>query len=404
MTRETTGLTMSDKPRHAEEAHLDEFYKQEVYEKISTLEEALLYIDQNGRFEENLKKILSSCMQIMDLGMIHGYEGVEAIAESMYAAARYCAWQGAESIEEVRKKLLTALETLKQVVELTDPTETQQLIDKTRVEMDFKIDDVMPHHHEERPDEIWSEPVRRKTLGMQSSELIHLKDFSEDQEGDGESEKVSRNGAYAHTPKQEIDEDKINEELEAYEGADEEEQPAGHEPVKSFVEGEIELIEHALDEILINKVHLILDRLEEAIDQVETGIDVELSLQDIKDACEELKTLSLEIQLQPLSRLIYGMHELAYQYLEKDIGRLEAISLLREGAGLLQDYLHRKKIETRLLLDYQNQFERFQNKVSQKEQQLNQQDDEVDFDQDIEILDPPKLPFIVRLKRLFGMY
>ncbi len=377
---------------------LDEFYLEQINQKIEQLELALSSIDQNGHFDDNIKAVLNNCMQIMDLGMIHGYEGVEAIAETMFIAARYCAQKGSETLDEVRPKLMKALDALKEVVELTDPLATQDLIDRARNEMDYRIDDLLPAEEGEN-DELLSEPIRSKllTASKKGDKFFEIK------EDESESEKrlipdPAENGT---TPS--LDEEAVAQDVDRW--LSQEEAPAVQaDRTDAFLEGEFRWLQDGLDPVSLERLHHILDTLEDNIGRAETGIELEEAIEEIQTSIRELSAVWLEDGFEFLQEILEPLARVASDYLENDWVRLEVIAAIREGTLLVREWLHKKKLPVSAISAYRKRLDEIENKAVNKADNEQEWLSEGFDSDDIEISEPPKLPFIVRLKKIFGMY
>ncbi|MDQ7064864.1 MAG: hypothetical protein Q9P90_11540 [candidate division KSB1 bacterium] len=386
-----------DRQEHQDDVKLDEFYLEQVNSKIEQLELALSSIDQNGHFDDNIKTILNNCMQIMDLGMIHGYEGVEAIAETMFVAARYCAQKGSETIEEVRPKLMKALEALKEVVELTDPLATQDLIDRARIDMDYRIDDLMPGEDGEN-DDVLSEPIRNKVMPHKNGEsLFEIHEFT----ALPQEPKILAPSENSSDPA--LDEEAVANEVDNL--ASEEESPAVEaDHVEAFLEGEYRYLADDLNQADQARLHGILDNLEDSIGRAETGIELDEAIDDIKAGLQELEAISFEEQFKFFREIVQPLTRVAMDYLENDWVRLEVIAAIREGSQVVRELLQKKRIPVTAIAEYRNMLEEIENKA------MNKVDSEQDWlnngyeGDDIEMSEPPRLPFIVRLKKVFGMY
>ncbi len=386
-----------DKPKHQDEVKLDEFYLEQVNSKIKQLELALSSIDQNGHFDDNIKTILNHCMQIMDLGMIHGYEGVEAIAETMFVAARYCKQKGSEALEEVRPKLMKALEALKEVVELTDPLATQDLIDRARIDMDYRIDDLMPGEDGEN-DDVLSEPIRNKVIPHKNGErLFEIHEFT----ALPQEPKILMPSENTSAPV--LDEEAVANKVDNL--APEEESPAVQaDHMDAFLEGEYRYLADDLDQAHLARLHGILDNLEDSIGRAETGIELEEAIDEIQSGIQELEAIGHETQFAFLREIVQPLTRVAMDYLENDWVRLEVIAAIREGSLLVRELLHKKKLAVTAIAEYLQRLDEIESKAVNKMD--NEQDwinDGYDGD-DIEMSEPPRLPFIVRLKKVFGMY
>ncbi|HHL71436.1 MAG TPA: hypothetical protein ENJ29_02900 [Bacteroidetes bacterium] len=231
---------------------LDTIYKEEIESGIGQIEAALQAIDSNGRFDENIKTVLNSCMHIMDLGMIHGYEGVEAIAEMMFNAARYCSRQGSATLDETREKLNSALSALKEVVRYSDESDEQAIVDKTRTAMDFQIDTIQFSGDEQEEQEEWHEPARSNLHRLSSQKLpFEIKEFTaipvtdltseheDEQEPDIEETGESDTCETGSEPQQ-IDEFAA---ADIFEQIDEAEDTPDFDYIQAFEEGEVRIVD-----------------------------------------------------------------------------------------------------------------------------------------------------------------
>ncbi len=398
MLKDTLMQSYAIPKKDENDVKLDEFYLEQINQKIEQLELALSSIDQNGHFDDNIKAVLNNCMQIMDLGMIHGYEGVEAIAETMFIAARYCAQKGSETLDEVRPKLMKALDALKEVVELTDPLATQDLIDRARNEMDYRIDDLLPAEEGEN-DELLSEPIRSKllTASKKGDKLFEIK------EDESESEKrlipdPAENGT---TPS--LDEEAVAQDVDRW-LAQEEAPAAQADRTDAFLEGEFRWLQDGLDPVSLERLHHILDTLEDNIGRAETGIELEEAIEEIQTSIRELSAVWLEDGFEFLQEILEPLARVASDYLENDWVRLEVIAAIREGTLLVREWLHKKKLPVSAISAYRKRLDEIENKAVNKADNEQEWLNEGFDSDDIEISEPPKLPFIVRLKKIFGMY
>ncbi len=387
---------------------LDSIYKEEIESGIERIELALQSIDSNGHFDENIKTVLNSCMHIMDLGMIHGYEGVEAIAEMMFNAARYCSRQGAETLDETREKLNSALSALKEVVRFSDESEEQALVDKTRTAMDFQIDTIQFIDDEQDDQDEWHEPARSNVHRLASQKLpfeikeftaIPIPDPAEKEEADS-AEKHDEPGA-AQPEAQQVDEFAL---ADAFDQIEEPEEAQEFDALQAFEEGEVRIVDDALDAIPVSQVLQTLGRIETAIRNYRDNFEPELALQDVRDSLAELKGTSAEPALQPVAELLYPLERIGREHLEKDETREETLQLIEECNRVIRAFAEERRVPSETLLSLKEKINHLE-KMLEPEDELSHFDVEFEEDYDEpEVLPPPRQPWITRIRRFFGMY
>ncbi len=386
-------MTGTQEVENTETLKLDEFYLDQVNRKLAALEASLEALEAGDRFEEEIKSVLNYCMQIMDLGMIHGYEGVEAIAESMFAAARYCAQHGPGAVEEVRPKLLKALQALRQVVDMTDPSATQALIDRARMEMDYRIDDLLPGEEPEQ-DDMLAEPVRNRPAPLNLDESVQ-----QDEGAAVESEQsADENVAAPEPPAVETLADALADFSVPEPGSD-----LVFDKTDAFLHGETILLNGSLSENAIQKIHKLLDQVEDSIEEAETGIDLDDAVQMVQDSCQALREGCRDTGYEVLMEIVEPMQKVAQEYLQSDLIRLEGIEAIRRGNIIIRDFLQQGKLPTAAVAKFRAEVEALEARAAQK-----LEDDiewnEINLGEELSISPPPKLPLVVRLKQLFGMY
>ncbi len=390
---------------------LDTIYKEEIESGIGQIEAALQAIDSNGRFDENIKTVLNSCMHIMDLGMIHGYEGVEAIAEMMFNAARYCSRQGSATLDETREKLNSALSALKEVVRYSDESDEQAIVDKTRTAMDFQIDTIQFSGDEQEEQEEWHEPARSNLHRLSSQKLpFEIKEFTAipvtDLSGGHEDEQDVEEARGSDKPEsgselQQIDEFAAADILEQI---DEAEDTPDFDYIQAFEEGEVRIVDDVLDSISAAQIVQAADKIDEAIQNYRENIEPELALQDVRDSLAELKNTTREPVLQPVSELLFPLERIGREHLENDETREEALDLIVECNRVVRAFAEQQQVSSATLLTLKEKINHLQ-KMLDPEDQLSLFN--VEFEEDFEepeILPPPKQPLIARIRRFFGMY
>lgn len=392
---------------------LDTIYKEEIESGIGQIEAALQAIDSNGRFDENIKTVLNSCMHIMDLGMIHGYEGVEAIAEMMFNAARYCSRQGSATLDETREKLNSALSALKEVVRYSDESDEQAIVDKTRTAMDFQIDTIQFSGDEQEEQEEWHEPARSNLHRLSSQKLpFEIKEFTaipvtdltseheDEQEPDIEEAGESDTSETGSEPQQ-IDEFAA---ADIFEQIDEAEDTPDFDYIQAFEEGEVRIVDEVLDSISAAQIVQAVDKIDEAIQKYRENIEPELALQDVRDSLAELKETTREPVLQPVSELLFPLERIGREHLENKETREEALDLIEECNRVVRAFAEQQQVSSATLLTLKEKINHLQKMLAPEDQlSLFNVEFEEDFEEP-EILPPPKQPLIARIRRFFGMY
>ncbi len=379
------------------------FYRQEVHKNIHRIESALKEIAAKGFLKDELRAIINGCMQIMDLGMIHGYDGVEAIAELMYAAARYCALNGEESLEKNKKRLDDAMQTLRQVVELSEESSARSYVDETNTKMDFQIDDIIALEEQDADSEEYIVPLRnRKSITAENEDgLFEIKEFTA-------VRKIKKTVENSEPQPQEpatIDENELAAEFEKDESLDE----AYNYPdyMQAFEEGEVTVIESTLDDITLQKVLADLDQIESAIDKMQKGQDdseTTAAIQEIREATSDLRAISEEEAMQPIAEIIYPMERIASEKLRSEVAA-EAIDVLQECTRILREYLDNHELSLAKLTALRSEFN---SKLFVGERKspfesivLDESAEDEDDRDEIQII---KTPLVSKLRKLFGMY
>lgn len=394
---------MSELVQKKDQKHIDDFYRGEVERRIRDIEHALLTIDANGHFDDNIKCILNSCMQIMDLGMIHGYEGVEAIAEQMFAAARYCAWQGSSFLEDMRQKLGDALGALKQVVQIADHFEQRDLIDKARFSMDFSIDEFTTKDEKDASEDIWQEPLRgRRNLTIAESDLYEIREFTAIPKKKNTAEHAPPIEAPA------IDESALAEHFDWTSGETHElEEQDNLDLTDAFEEGEICLDESTLNEQTSSEILQYLDQIEQAAKNLQEEVEPGVAIAEIAEAAQNLESLCAKVNAQKLKDMCAPIAEIAAGRLDEPELRQPAINVIIDCMLNLREFLKKGKVATAVLIELKDKI-RDLDRIPHLLAAGDGDDGEDDLaDMDLGGLDlpaPPKPPFVVRLKKAFGMY
>ncbi|MFQ5630888.1 MAG: hypothetical protein ACE5I1_19125 [bacterium] len=385
---------------------LEDYYLGEVATNIESIEATLQTIRQNGEFDKDINKILNSIMHIMDMGMIHGFEGVEAVAEQIYAAARYISWQGEESLEDIKPKFLESLETLKKVVDITDPYAARELVDRAKFEMDYQIDDVISVSQEAGFDEQFYEPVRDKTKTIR----IYGNDFSEENEAvttpENENDDENDETDYISTYLKDSF-DKAIEWSEAPGVGEFAEPEIENDYIKAFEDGEVVLINEALDEKKNRAIENKLNNLQSVLADLKENLPLIENWQKVADVCGDLKNEIEQLAFEPLADIISPLAEIIQMASENEDAREQAFAILHHCQALIRQFIDDKKVETIKIVDLKSKIHFFE-KDFMPEEWSDQLDPRIlaslDGIDDMELPPPPKIPLLARLKRFFGMY
>lgn len=388
----------------AQEQQLIAYYATEVRKNIENLAGALSEIDGQTAFLEKINVIINALQCIKDLAMIHGYEGVEAIAERMENGARHYLSQGLDSPELFRAKMNQALDVLRRMVDMVDDRETQRLVRETAHAMDYEIDSLNVDLHEGKAD------IDQQQDGIPEITDEPVKDDDDD------------NKLQTQTPASEMWsalEDEFlgicEPELSVPEVVAGDEY-SGHaaelkvEPLISRAGGTEEQVEYAFDEILATKVTEHLDRLAAAVQRIHENENRALAVQEVRDICMALKILSEQVGHAAFNQLVFPLERLVRECLHPEDGSAEVVAAVAHAEQLLRSYLISPDKNPAELLSMKDQVERF---FSEEHLTITSEaaatfaeppdDDEDVFGDDEQYPRPPKPPMIIRLRRLFGM-
>lgn len=385
---------------------IEDYYTIEVTENIKMIENCLEQLEDSEAFEDQVKQILHATMQIMDLSMIHGFEGVEAVAEQIYAATRYLSRQGIDMVESFKPKLSEALDTLKQIVDITDPHTARQLVHRTRYEMDYQIDDVPPLSEEDVAEEMWYEPVRDKAAARR-----------------GLSEKLLKNNPVTRIPgdgawpvsdppiQLPLDEEELFEKATGWSESpgfrDLIERELSNDYLSAFEAGEIILVRDLLDSETRERVLQELDRLRIALMALDDANCSKDSWESIARTCESLATACQISALEPLIEVVAPMNTIALRAAEDIDLRGEIAVLLRQCIDTIDEFLEQEAIPTAVVQDLKSQihtymmYEVIESPIDALHADLTR-----DFGLDIDADTVPELrrfSFWMRLKRFFGL-
>lgn len=383
----------------AKENPIEIFYREEVTKNIDQIEIALQKIDTNGHFQSQLQLIINGCTRIMDLGMIHGYDGVEAIAERMFTAARSCSINGADSLEKTRKRLDNVMQTLRQVVELSEGSSAKAFIDETNTKMDFQIDDFASLEENDDESDEYAVPIRNRS-SLQSDATLNqfeIKEFTA-------VPKVKKTAEdQSHQQNLPLDEEEIAEEFEEIDEIDDQDHLPDY--MQAFEEGGVTIIESTLDDITMQKVVADLDQIDSAICKIkEDGDNSTIAIQEIKESCTDLRQISEAEAMQPIAEIIYPMERIANEKLRSDHAA-EAIDVLQECNLLLREFVNNHELPLTKLTSLRSEFNTkvFANERRSPFDEINLQDIN-DIDDEVEEIHLIKTPFVAKLRKLFGMY
>ena len=380
---------------------IETFYRQEVNKNLGRIESALNKINTDDHFDDEMRTIINGCMQIMDLGMIHGYDGVEAIAERMNAAARYCALHGEDSLEKNKKRLDDAMQTLRQVVELSEETSVKSYVDETNTKMDFQIDDIMTLDEQDAESDQYVVPLRNRKNFNGSSEngIFEIKEFTAVRK----VRKSNSDSQQDTNDEKPVDEENIAAEFDRIEPFDEIYDYPDYMQV--FEEGDVTVIESTLDDITMEKVLSDLDQIEKAIAKMQDGQDgtaTSAAIQEIREATNDLRVISEEEAMQPIAEIIYPMERIATEKLRSEVAG-DAMEVLQECTHILREFLNNHELSLSRLTALRSEFN---SKLFVGERKSPFEDINLDElseieDEEIQII---KTPFVAKLRKLFGMY
>lgn len=383
---------------------LEKRYISEVEANIDEIRSALERINANGQFDESITEIMNCTLQLMDLGMIHGYEGVEAIAERMYTAARYCALNGPECLESVKPKLQQSVSTLQDVVELNDSVSAQKLVDQTKTEMDYTLDEIPSDNGDAALDPNTADPFRHQPprAEMITDNFLEINDLDgceEDEEPQEMEERISDGP---------VDEAAFEDAVRWSERAGEElleEDEPKNDFIKAFEDGEVIMLEHAFDTRIARRVFGSMEKLTACLAELEMNSDLHTTWQEVALLSNDLRHMSQNAALEPLSDIFFSMEMIAERAFEAAAERQASWLLLTECRDFIQEYLDNKRIATGRLIELKSRLELFLDKPAPDEEPGFAADfDDEEDDEDDDSGPPPRIPFIVRLRRFFGMY
>jgi chemotaxis protein histidine kinase CheA len=144
-----------------QEEQLLAYYASEVSKNITNLTAALQTVRDHASLMEKITTIIEALQAVKDLAMIHGYEGVEAVAERMENGARHYLSQNHHSVERFVERMKQAVDVLRRLVEMTDEREAQRLVKETEHVMDYTIDSLNIGQQEERMEVDGAEETER---------------------------------------------------------------------------------------------------------------------------------------------------------------------------------------------------------------------------------------------------
>lgn len=382
---------------------IETFYRQEINKNIVRIETALNEIGTHGYSDDEMRTIISGCLQIMDLGMIHGYDGVEAIAERMHAAARYCALNGEASLDKNMKRLDDAMQTLRQVVELSEEVAVKSYVEETNTKMDFQIDDIIALEEQDTESDDYVEPLRnRKNLnGANNEDVFEIKEFTAIRK----IRKSTEEPASDTVDEEHINAENIAAEFDRIEPFDDTIDDPDY--LQAFEEGDVTIIESTLDDITMEKVLTDLEQIEKAIDKIQDDRDDTIksaAIQEIREATSDLRIISEEEALQPVAEIIYPMERIASEKLRSTVA-IDAMDVLQECTHIVREFLDSHELSLSKLTALRSELntklfvgERRSPFDDLDLENLPEIDDE---DEEIQII---KTPFVAKLRKLFGMY
>ena len=116
------------------------YYSLEVNRNIATIAEALHALDAPGNTNGRLKALMDPLECIIDLAMIHGFEGMEAIATRMQAGVRRALEKPSEDLPLFKTRMQRALEVMRRLLAQFDEGEAHRLVRESEHAMDYMID------------------------------------------------------------------------------------------------------------------------------------------------------------------------------------------------------------------------------------------------------------------------
>lgn len=116
---------------------LKDFYCQEIISGIERIDNSLSELEAEPGKREYLRQIKDSAQSISDLAMIHGFEGVEAIADKIIATTISLLSSEADLDKSYSTKVKVAITTLRQVFQMEDDMESLMSVDKFDKQIEF---------------------------------------------------------------------------------------------------------------------------------------------------------------------------------------------------------------------------------------------------------------------------
>lgn len=396
-------------------------YTNEINSKISTIESILLKFE-SGEYAACFSAMEEIAENIMDLGMIYGYEGVEAIAERMYTAARFGRRKcqnsdlGKNELYDIREKLQDSINALSSVIELAD-TSSKDLIHRTRGTMDFKIDEIQVVHESEADDACENEadndvvPVAKNGPpdGSFNFEIREFSAVSKLESDSTESAARSRENADDAVSK-EIESEMFEKVVSWVESpvAPEEDVKGDVDFTKAFVNGQIELPDGSLGKELEESIRKNLAEVALCMDNLQNAPFDEVVWGELYGACESLRALDNEVALKPVAEIIGSMITIAGRWKDAGAGApalyIEALSGCKD---LILRFIDEKKLPTTAFRELKSQIRALDSNRHnfaglQRGIQPNAQFADFD-DEDYDVPIAPKLSLLMRIKKFFGM-
>ena len=371
---------------------LETYYHEEVYEKLRDLHNTLEVSSESDVFTNKLYTILLTAEQIRDLGMIHGYDEVESIADAFLSAVKYCATRGQEHFHNCQDILVEALQSLQQIIEQPEAGNIDERVERIR----NKLAKVVPDSF-----------VPDTAFAQENTEWLPEPAMAKN---GADADQTAFDQFYLRSSEL-ADIDKIGDELLKV-SAEGEPAIADLQPLQGSSNGgdqfdDIAIPEAALAGAVLEKIHVCLDDLEEQLSIIVSDLEIELASQLSRELCAELDTLTAGIDVAPLREVIRAMHRAADEYLSEEDWKYAAV-IFHECVLLIREAMNYRRISNTAALNYKERLnslmqtpaDRFPIQTWTEATQSLQEDPESEAESSTK----PGLPFIVRMKRLFGMY
>lgn len=362
------------------EIPLYDYYYQEVLDGIERIENSLPKLDLEPNSREYLQQIEQSATDIADLAMIHGYEGVEAIAEKIISIS-YSLLDTEEDLDKSYcSKVEAATSAMRQVLSMEEDIESLSTLDKFHEQIELGHEKVLGY----------SETLP-KSLNQFFKNQLELP-FEDTNTPVIDVNKIAENNNHAKQDNEfdirEI-EDLLTLKNDIQKGSLEKQgSELNQNEVCPNFEEKRENINESLNQekeftaIKINNyptdVQQLLNTIEQAVYEVRVFPNSADAVREIREACRNLQETARQTKDKKLKLIVEPLQKLTHENIIKTKPISESISeLINEGVELLHNHLDLSQVNEKEIKELARKVDKVL-----KVESVNVEDDQLNTDLD----------------------